>query len=248
MGPDDGDDDELGSWWFDPDDPHAPPVAVIGCLELTFGFEYNGWPVMEEVIRAYRIEKGLSAETAGIFSMGAGLNEIDRQLIGVRYAATLEKDLAPVAEPLLVRINPSGPEIPVDGHEVGVTGPGDFDFAALYGPALGLATTVVVWAEFADKVKSLVKWLRERTGDPVRLNTGTAVFVAADAIFKQTGDRDLTLSFSTEMNPDSGDQSILPEAAGFAVGFRDKSSVRIALMDEFGESVIVKLLPLPFAK
>jgi hypothetical protein len=250
MWPDNGDADELASWWFDPDHPEAPPIAMIGCLELQFGLEYIGWPLMEEVIRAYRTEKGLPVVPAEVGSeivaLGAGLNEADRQLIGVRYAAALEQELAPLAEPLHVRIDPRGPEINVHGHEVGMTGPGEVDFVALYGAAFTLATAVVVWAQFADTVKSVVKRLRERTGHPVRLNTGTAIFVAADAIFKETGERDLTLSFSAEMNPDAEVES-LPEVAGYAVGFRDKSSVRIALMDEFGEHIVVRLLPLPFA-
>jgi len=250
MSPDNGELDDQATWLFDPHDPDAPPELVVGCLPLRFALEYNGWPMMLEVIRAYRAEKGLPVVPPGqpenSRTLGSGLNEADRRLIGVRYAAALERELAPLAGPLQVRIDPSGPEILVDGHEPGTTGPGYLDVASIYQVAFTLATTVVVWAQFAGAVRSVADRLRERTGQRVRLNSGTAIFVAADAIFEETGERDLTLSFSTEMNPDAADES-LPEVAGFAVGFRDKSSVRIALMDEFGERVVVRLVPLPFA-
>jgi hypothetical protein len=178
-------------------------------------------------------------------TLGAGLAEADRVLIGNRFAAELEEDLASVSGPLRVSIAPQPPNINIEGSGIAVCGPGLPDLATLYGFAFTGAEHITVWAGFAFGVRQIVKRLRERTGQPVYLDTGSAIMVAADAIEKETGEYDLTFAFSTEVNSRTSASagSRLPD--GFAVGFRGESSVRIALMDPFGDSVAVGLLPLP---
>jgi hypothetical protein len=222
----------------------------VGCLSLRFNVEYDAWPVMEETIRAYRAEKGLpdvATDRDGLspsMTLGDGLQESDRALIGARFASQLEEDLASLGGPLRVRIAPQSPNISIEGSGLACCGPGAPDLATLYGLAFTGADQLMVWAGFALGLRAIVKKLRERTGQPVYLDTGSAIFAAADAIQKETGEVDLTLAFSTEVNAGSDNMGWRP-LDGFAVGFRDKSSVRIALMDRSGENMIVRLLPMP---
>jgi hypothetical protein len=212
-----------------------------------FCLMYNAWPVMEGAIRTRRTEKGLPEVPEGQsdIDIGAGLNEADRQLIGARFGSALEADLAPVAGPLGVRVDHSGPDIRVEGYEVGICGPGVPDLVAMFAPALDLAATVVVLAQFADVVKAIARRLKELTEDSVYLNEGTAAIVAAKAVCDQTGEFDLTVAFSTAItgaiSPEDGSGG---RPDGFAVGFRGDASLRIVLMDLTGERIVVRLLPM----
>jgi hypothetical protein len=224
----------------------------VGCLNPRFNVEYDAWPLMEATIRAYRAEKGLPDVPidpnglSPLMTLGDGLQESDRVPIGARCASELEEDLGSVGGPLRVRIAPRPPNISIEGSGVAVCGPGAPDLATLYGLAFTGAEQLTVWAGFALGLHEIVKRLRERSGQPVYLDTGSAIFVAADAIQRETGENDLTLAFSTEVNAGSDNTGWRP-LGGFAVGFRDRSSVRIALMDPCGENVVVRLLPMPLA-
>jgi hypothetical protein len=108
-------------------------------------------------------------------------------------------------------------------------------------------TQLVTLAGLAAIVRNLAQRLEKVTGRPVELDTGTAVLIAADAAFRETGERDLTLAFSTEVAGAFTPEDMSGNVEGFAVGFRDDASIRLVLMDHFGEHLSVRLVPVPWA-
>jgi hypothetical protein len=221
---------------------------VVGCQELFFGVEYVAHPLMVEVIHAYRADKGLpdiSKQDVGYLDLGDGLKEEDRAVIGNIFASRLERDLGAVSDLLRVGVGPMPPDIRIEGSGVSCCGPGFPDMVSIYGLAFTGVEQLTIWASFAVGLRQIVKRLRERTRHPVYLTRGTAIFIAADAIQRGNGEGDLTLAFSTEVNPHMTRDFGLPHVDGFAVGFRNKSSVRIVLMDPCGQKVVVRLLRLP---
>ncbi|MGD0248451.1 MAG: hypothetical protein ABSB75_05285 [Candidatus Limnocylindrales bacterium] len=214
-----------------------------GSLSPRFNLQYDGAPFLDRVIREYRRAKGLPESD----DLGSGLKEGDRAIIGARFAELLAEGLQPHAGPFLVSVQEKPPNINIEGSGVACCGPAGLDLVTLYGFAATAADQIVTWAALLVGVRSLIRRLRELTHQPVELDTGTAIIVAADAILGQTGERDLTLAFSTEVTGalSPSDQSGHPD--GFAVGFRGDGSLRLALMDLAGERVVVRLVPMLWA-
>jgi hypothetical protein len=224
-------------------------TTYVGLISLRFNLRYDGWRFLERVIRDYRREKGLPeapASTpdgawAGTY-LGEGLKEADRSIIGARYADALRKELEAEQDEFRLGIPDNPPNIDIEGSGIRCMGPGG-DLLTLYGIVFTGAEQLVVWASLCLGVRALMRRLAELTDQPVELDTGSAVIVAADEILRETGERDLVLAFSTEVSPFEPNLSC--DVDGFAVGFRERASIRVALMDRQGEHVIVRLMPMP---
>lgn len=95
----------------------------------------------------------------------------------------------------------------------------------------------------AEGLRKLFGWLKGRGADPLTVDNGTAMILAAGAIFGNTSERDLTLNFVEEIRPAVRDWE--GQVEGYLVGFRNESTifeVPVMLDGSVGEMIV---LPIP---
>jgi len=223
-----------------------PAGVYLGHADMAparFNLQYDGWPFLEEVIQGYRREKGLP-ESREFDDLGSGLKGPDRAVIGARFAELMKIELSSRAGPFGISVAEKPPNIDIDGSGVGVCGPVGLDLVTLYGFAITAADHIVTWAALAKGLRTLMRRLQKVARVPIELDTGTAIIIAADEIQRQTGERFLTLAFSVEIAGAMCEEDMSGNHDGFAVGFRDRASLRVAVMDVVGGNAVVHLVPM----
>ena len=156
---------------------------------------------------------------------------MDHRAISREYIRRVEDALGPVVADanLTVRAEPWG------GTKTGGPIPDQQYAVQLLGFVMTAATTIVLLVDFADVVHRVIAKAKELTKNEVGISNGDAVILAAEAIFNNTGERDLTLAFETRMSRyllavDEMDST----SDGWLVGFRSQDRLYTAHVDWFG--------------
>lgn len=156
---------------------------------------------------------------------------LDDRNVSHQYTSRVEDALEPVVASANLRVLAE----PWGGVKTGGPIPDQQYAVQLIGFAVTAATTIVLLTDFADVLHRVIAKTKELTKNDVGISNGDAVILAAEAIFGQTGERDLAFAFETPMS------KYLPDVEewegtfdGWLVGFRSRDRLYTAHVDWFG--------------
>jgi hypothetical protein len=190
-----------------------PDTAYWGNHELRFTLHVNPNAVVEPIIKA------------------SG-KEWYAEEIGDEYAAMMDRELGEIVAGTGVSVQTE----PWGGAPTGGYSPDQYSAISLIGLAFDSMTNIVTVVGFAAIVRRLMVKAREMTGTDVAISNGDAVLLAADAIYRNTGDADLSLAFVTTMNaylPTVDEMD--PGSDGYLVGYRSEQQLHVVHVDWAGK-------------